>query len=49
MVLDQRKPLTYIPDIVFLTKEHGQRPRVGRLWGQRIRAWNSNHLATGHG
>jgi Uma2 family endonuclease len=33
MILDQRKPLTYVPDIVFLAKEHGERLRDGRLWG----------------
>jgi Uma2 family endonuclease len=33
MILDPRKPLSYVPDIVFLAKEHAERLRDGRLYG----------------
>ncbi len=33
MILDPRKPLTYVPDIVFLAKQHAERLRDGRLYG----------------
>ncbi|MDW7995726.1 MAG: Uma2 family endonuclease [Gemmatales bacterium] len=33
MILDPDKPLTYVPDIVFLAKEHAERLRDGRLYG----------------
>lgn len=33
MILDAEKPLTYVPDIVYVAKEHKDRVRDGRLWG----------------
>ncbi|GBD37741.1 hypothetical protein HRbin36_02877 [bacterium HR36] len=33
MILEPSKPLTYVPDLVFLAKEHAERLREGRLWG----------------
>jgi Uma2 family endonuclease len=48
MILDQRKPLTYVPDIVFWQKNTENDYVMGGCGGQRICVWKSNRRVTGH-